>query len=208
MIPRYFHWVWPQNTDPNEHEVALRSWREYHPAWRCLIWTPLPGAVPALFRDLDFEIRELPTLINQELYSRLSRSAREQDQTHDALALLAGVEIVARYGGACPPMGNLCTGNTESLLQGVRLFIRQMATRAHQGEPSSRAIPPFYGATPNHPALWGVVRGWESATEQNKIANLSSAASFAEALQFGLGCHPDLVAFPATAFEMQLCAAL
>jgi len=27
-------------------------------------------------------------------------------------------------------------------------------------------------------------------------------------LQFGLGCHPDLVAFPATAFEMQLCAAL
>lgn len=210
MIPLFLHWVWPQTTAPCEAEAALRSWREHHPAWRHLIWTPEPNTVPALLHDLDFEVRALPPLVNQRLYSSLSHCASEEDETRcqNGRALVAGLEIVARYGGVCPPLGDFCTATIESLLHNVRLFTRPSAPHAGAKHSRGGVGLPLYGATPNHPALWKLVRELElnAMIQTHEGTRALCAASLAEIVQLRLNRHPDGVTFPAAAFEGQVCS--
>ena len=208
MIPHLLHWVWPHPAKMQvADEAALCSWRKHHPTWRCLVWTPEPEAVPASLHNLDFEIRELPPLVNQRLYSRLHGLIQEETEI---LRVLASIEIAAHHGGVCPPKSDFCNVSIEPLLKNVRLFKREL-TPDNCAEPllSQRELP-LYGATPNHPALWNAVCDVESFLAQSHPApaDTISAASLVQALQFHLECHPDLVPFPGGVFETQLCSVL
>lgn len=214
MIPQLLHWIWPHNAaiTPDE-ENALCSWHSHHPAWRLLFWTSQPEAAPAWLSNLDFEVRALPLLVNHRLYSLLgchSDHAEEENFPHEARAIIASIEIMARYGGVCPPRSDFCVGNIEPMLEGVRLFTRDSALpNADLGGSSTGASLPLYGASPNHPALWNMVRDLKnSAVAPRDCSCAISTPSLAELLQFRLGRHPDLVAFPAAAFEVELCSTL
>ena len=209
MIPHLLHWVWPHAAETQEaDEAALRSWREHHPAWRCLLWTPQSGAAPLSLHDFDLEIRELPPLVNRYFGLRLDGCAGEEDESIQRfLAAAASIEIVARYGGVCPPLGEFCRANLEPMLDSVRLFKRE--TAPHNGfEPSPPEEElPLYGATPNHPALWRAVGDLEISSPSH-FWEPAPLLWLAQALQFRLECHPDLVSFPAAAFQTQLISAL
>ena len=229
MIPHFLHWVWPHDCAmPPDDAAALRSWHDHHPAWRHLIWTSRPDAASASLLDRDYEVRPLPLLVNHRLYSLLgchSDRAQSEGFPHQARAMVASVEIMARYGGVCPPLGEHCVGNIEALLENVRLFTRDaMALDGPAHEVASRdasphgdktrgvlqgATLPLYGATSNHPALWNVVRDLKNSVVAGRdLVGALSAASLAELLQFRLGRHPDWVAFPAAAFEEGICSTL
>lgn len=222
MIPQILHWVWPHHAELEpDFQAALCLWREHHPSWRPMIWAPDPGEVPAALRDIDFEVRALPLLVNHRLYSLLGchcDRACERNPPHQARAVVASVEIVARYGGVCPPIGAPCCGNIESLLRDVRLFMRDGETRdigpsdetmklatSTSATPLSapQAALPLYGATPNHPALWNVVRDLKNSVVNGRSqCEMISAASLVDLVQFRLGRHLDSIAFPAAAFEV------
>ena len=210
MIPQFLHWVWPRSGDitPDE-EKALRSWHSNHPTWRHLFWTSEPEFTPAWLCDLDFEVRALPILLNQQLLCLLgchSEYAEEKDVSHESRALIASIEIMARYGGICPPQSGFCAGNIESMLEGVRLFTRDsVLLNSDLKRPSTDAVLPLYGASPNHPALWNMVRDLKnSMITPHDYSCAISVGSLVELLQFRLGRHPDLVTFPTAAFEMEL----
>ena len=225
MIPQLLHWVLPYNAElGRDQKRAIGSWREHHPSWRALIWAADPVAVAAMLADLDCEVRALPLLVNHRLYSLLGchgERGHQRDYPRAARAIVASIEVVARYGGVCPPIGEFCACNIESLLQGVRLFARD--TRGYvspDGEkfetmtaPIQTAINqaalPLYGATPNHPALWNVVRDLRNITLDARSENGAvCAASLAELVLFRLGRHSDNVFFPAAAFEVNSCSTL
>lgn len=210
MIPQLLHWVWPRSgaITPDE-ENALRSWHSNHPAWRHLFWTSQPENAPALLYDLDFEVRALPLLFNHQLYSLLGchcEHEEEENFLHEARAVVASIEIMACYGGVCPPQSDYCAGNIEPMLEGVRLFTRDNALlNADLKCSSTGASLPLYGASSNHPALWNMVRDLKnSVVAPRDCSCVISAGSLVELLQFRLGRHPDLVTFPAAVFEMKL----
>ena len=224
MIPQYLHWVWPCSAQMQpQDKAALCSWRDSHPAWRHLLWTSAPENVTEPLRQHDFEIRPLPLLVNHRLYSLLgchSDRVETENFPHQARAIVASIEIMARYGGVCPVIGECCACNIESLLRGVHLFTRDREGSDGTGHTaslgagkawrtSSGVALPLYGATPNHPALWNVVRDLRnSVTGTRECPAALSAAALVELLQFRLGRHPDLVTFPVAAFEEGLCSTL
>ena len=209
MIPHLLHWVWPHAAETQEvDEAALRSWREHHPAWRCLLWTPQPRAAPLSLHDFDLEIRELPPLANPHLGLRLGSCAGEEDESIQRfLAAAASIEIMARYGGVCPPLGEFCRANLEPMLDNVRLFRRDTAIGDGFGPSPSEVELPLYGATLNHPALWSAVGDLDIPSNCHSLEPVSPLW-LAQVLQFHLECHPDLVSFPAAAFQTQLSSAL
>lgn len=208
MIPQFLHWVLPYDAElGREQQLAFESWRAHHPSWRPLIWASDPGAVAAVMDDLGFEVRALPLLLNHRLYSLLGCHGDPTGERNAARALVASVEILARYGGVCPPTDEPCAGNIESLLHGVRLFMRD-ATSSDEAI-ASQSVHPFFGVTPNHPALWNMVRDLKNSVAGAPTnCEVVSAASLAELVQFRLEQHPDGIAFPAAAFEVNSCSTL
>ena len=208
MIPQFLHWVLPYGAELNrEQQMTFESWRAQHPSWRPLIWAADPGAVAGVMADLGFEVRALPLLLNHQLYSFLGGHGDPTGERNTARALIAIVEIVARYGGICPPIEEPCVGNIESLLQGVRLFTRDDSSSGDTR--TSPSVHPLFGAMPNHPALWNMVRELKNSVSGAPMSCAAvSAASLAELVQSHLEQHPDNIAFPAAAFEVNSCSTL
>ena len=211
MIPQFLHWIFPYRAELGyDQKRVLCSWREHHPSWRPMIWASDPAAVAVVMAEFDYEVRALPLLVNHRLYSLLGchdDQARQQNYPHDARAIVASIEIMARYGGICPPVGEPCDCNIESLLQGVRLFTRDdVPSHEENGETPSaltQTTLPLYGAMPNHPALWNVVSDLRnSALKARPQSGAVCAAALRELVLFRLGRHPDSVNFPAAAFEV------
>src|SRR5690606_18209558 len=62
-------------------------------------------------------------------------------------------ELVARMGGVYMDTDVRCLGNIDRLMVGVRLFV------CDEGRPPRACVGNYgFGATPNHPAMWTVVR--------------------------------------------------
>lgn len=189
MIPHQFHWVWlGHRTVPEKNQQWMRSWQEKHPAWRCIVWAEHPENI-----DLeDFEIKPLPPLINQKFYDGIGKWMTGW------VADLSRCDIVryeiALRGGVCLDTDVECFGNIETSLCGVSLFVAD--------EWESRCGNYLFGAAPNHPALYTVVRELGTRLGDLKTAvNAAHDATGPTYLNEQLCKHPDLVIYPHMLFN-------
>lgn len=198
MIPPFFHWVWLGVYPlPPKDQKWMRSWQEKHPSWNCILWAERPDLIHEPDVDLpEFEVRPLPPLINRKFYDGI-----EQWVTGRAVVAarsdIVRYELVARYGGVYLDTDVECFDAIDEVLDGVRLFV------SDEWGPSVGNY--MFGAKPNHPALWTVVRELSSHLNSHKTALNAVQATGPPYLNTKLRQHPDLVIFPHMLFN-PLCA--
>ena len=195
-IPLQFHWVWLGSDPlPEKDQAWMRSWRTYHPQWSFNLWAEHPETVAALHLP-DFHIRPLPPLVNRRFYDGI-----EQWVTGKAVLAarsdIVRYEIVAAQGGVYLDTDVECFGEVSQLMENVNLFV------ADEWGPSVGNY--MFGATPNHPALWTVVRELGPHLTSHKEAINAVVATGPAYLNPRLRQHPDLVIFPHMLFN-PLCA--
>lgn len=192
MIPQQFHWVWlGKKPLPEKDQGWMRSWQEKHPHWKCTVWAEHPDNI-----EIEgFEVRPLPPLINQKFYDGIG-------QWVTGLAATASRSDIVRYelllqGGVYLDTDVECFKNIEHLLSGVPLFV------ADEWGPCCGNY--MFGAAPNHPALYTVVR--ELGPHLNSLQGAVNAvqATGPTYLNAQLCKYPDLVIFPHMLFN-PLCA--
>jgi mannosyltransferase OCH1-like enzyme len=192
MIPQQFHWVWlGPNHISEKDQKWMRSWQEKHPAWSCTIWAEHPENINLE----DFEVRPLPPLINQKFYNGI-------EQWVTGRAATASRSDIVRYeimlqGGIYLDTDVECFGNIEHLLQGVTLFV------ADEWGPCNGNY--MFGALPNHPAIYTVVRELGSHLNSLKSAVNAVQATGPAYLNKQLQKYQDLVVYPHMLFN-PLCA--
>lgn len=158
MIPHIFHWVWlGQNPLPEKDRGWMQSWRTHHPGWRFVVWAQHPELI-----DLEgFEARPLPPLVNQWSYDNIERYVHERSVIA-ARSDLIRYEVVLE-GGVYLDTDVECFANIEARLDGVSLFVSDEWGQA-QGNGGNY----MFGAAPNHPAFYTVVRDLEFHIKSKK----------------------------------------
>lgn len=193
MIPKQFQWVWlGPNALPPKDQKWMRSWGEKHPDWRCIVWAEHPENITLE----GFEVKPLPPLINRKFYDGIEQWVTGRA----ALAARSDVvryELVARYGGVYLDTDVECFAAIDEVLCGVNLFV------ADEWGPSAGNY--MFGASPNHPALWTVVRELGPHLSGHKTALNAVQAAGPTYLNSRLRQYPDLVIFPHMLFN-PLCA--
>jgi|GEM_PF-1778131 len=155
-IPRIFHWVWVgENPFPEKDMAWLQSWRTHHPGWKFVIWCEHPKRV----KVPGFTSLKLPPMVNEQAYRDMAQYVNARAVTV-ARSDLVRYEVVARYGGIYLDTDVECFAPIDRLLDGVKLFLSNEI-----GQKSGNYM---FGATPNHPALWTILR--ELPAHLRKIA--------------------------------------
>lgn len=147
MIPKTLHFVWIGSFRiPDEFAANIISWRERHPHWKIILWSDMPELQPGA--ALGVEVRDLPPLVNKQYLSDLDRMAGQGKWA--ARSDLVRYEVVARYGGVYMDTDVRCFRCIDELLEGVDLFVCDEVYHCNGNY--------GFGARPNHPAMWTVVR--------------------------------------------------
>lgn len=142
-----------------------------------------------------FESLKLPPLVNEDAYRNMADYVNARAVTV-ARSDLVRYEVVARYGGVYLDTDVECFAPIDRLLDGVRLFMAN--------EFSNRSGNYMFGATPNHPALWTIVRHLQSHLQKVEAQYSEShkkfdAATITGSRYFGsqIRMYPsELVIFP------------
>jgi mannosyltransferase OCH1-like enzyme len=193
LMPRIFHWVWIGKNPLLEKDQAwMQSWRQRHPDWRCVVWCEHPENV-----SLEgFETFPLPPLVNRRYYYEIERWVTGKA----AIASRSDIvryEVIARYGGIYLDTDVECFKPIDELLTGVRLFV------SDEWGPCPGNY--MFGAIPNHPALWTVVR--EAGPHLNGLNGAVNAVNAVgpNYLNTKLRLYSDLLIFPHMLFN-PICA--
>lgn len=214
-IPQIFHFVWLGNSPIPENERAkIGAWKWHHSDWRVVVWCGFSpesiwprvhgsgsgvGHVPERASNgYGKEIEGVKSSVAVPFRPVVHRESIEfrplpKSVSGPFFAQTLHYEIVARYGGVCVQTGVDCFGNIENLLAGVRLFVAE--------ESEAVSPTPIFGAVPNHPAFWNLVRdlGRGLASRESGVDSLG-AAYLLPIVQN----HPDCVVYPQATFE-RLC---
>lgn len=194
MIPRLFHWVWlGPNLLPPRDQKWMRSWREKHPSWRCILWAERPELLDVSDEALpDFEVRPLPPLVNRKAYDSIEKWITGRAAVA-ARSDIVRCEIIARYGGVYLDTDVECFKDITMLLEGVRVFVSD----GEGGQPCNY----LFGAVPNHPALWTAVRELERHLASGSHSGDPVLATGPKYLSPCLHSAPELVIYPFQLFN-------
>lgn len=196
MIPNTFHWVWVgENPIPPRDLLWIKSWKDRHPHWDCVVWSERPEVVRRHNDLAGLRTMPLPPLVNHEMYERIEEWVTGRAVLASKSDIIR-MEVVARYGGVYLDTDVECFKPIDELLEGVELFI------SDEWGPSVGNY--MFGARANHPAMWRAVREVRGdAQGKGKINAVHLAGP--QYINRKLRDHPDLVIFPLQLFN-PLCA--
>lgn len=147
MIPKTFHFVWVGSCRIFDQFAAnIISWQERHPHWKIILWSDTPELQPG--RALGIEVRDLPPLVNEYALNALDHMAGRGKWAGRSDVIR--YEIIARYGGVYLDTDVRCFQCIDELMEGVDLFVCDEVYNCNGNY--------CFGARPNHPAMWTVVR--------------------------------------------------
>jgi mannosyltransferase OCH1-like enzyme len=158
MIPHIFHWVWlGDNPIPYKDKEWMSSWVKHHPeGWRFIVHAEHPSAVEL---PEKFEVRQIRPLISQWAYDHV------EQVVHQGAGIAARSDIV-RYevvleGGIYLDTDVECFAPIDRTIENVTLFV------SDQWGPSTGSPGNYmFGATPNHPAIYTVVRDMDASVRR------------------------------------------
>lgn len=147
MIPRVFHQVWIGSKPvPDRLRAWSETWLRFNPGWEHVLWADHPAVHAG---GPWTEVREFPPIINRWAYDHLPAYVGSRTAVA-ARSDIIRYEIVVRHGGVYLDFDVECFRPIGDLLEGVRLFI------ADEYGPANGNY--MFGAAPNHPAMWDLVR--------------------------------------------------
>lgn len=168
MIPRIFHWVWlGKKPIPDKDKEWMNSWVRHHGEnWQFVVHAEYPSAIQLGER---FTVRKLPPLISRWAYDNVEKAV------HEGAGIAARSDIV-RYevmleGGVYLDTDVECFGPIDERLENVSLFVSDQWGPS-LGSPGNY----MFGATPNHPAFYTVVREMDDSVRkplnEGKVGNV------------------------------------
>jgi inositol phosphorylceramide mannosyltransferase catalytic subunit len=167
MIPKIFHQVWINDTDPKLPEQFAQyrdGWLRLHPDWEYKLWN---------LQNLDFPLRR-PELI-------------EQAPNYSQLSDLLRFEIIHRYGGIYVDTDFECLRRIEPLLCDVELFFC-----SEDGETLAAGI---FGARPEHDLVLRLIDNLPSKMG-SESASIETGPRYVTRTLFNEGFPRDLTLFP------------
>lgn len=171
MIPKIFHQVWINDTDPRlpDRFAEYRDgWLRLHPNWDYKLWN---------LQNVDFPLRR-PELL---------KSAGSYAQLADILRL----EIVYQYGGIYIDTDFECLRSVEPLLDDVDLFFC-----SEDGETLAAGI---FGARPAHDLVLRLLDNLPSKMGRESAA-IETGPRYVTRTLFNQGFPRDLTLFPRKIF--------
>ncbi|RYX80058.1 hypothetical protein EON83_30250 [bacterium] len=195
-IPRLFHFVWVgPHPFPAKDAAWVASWLPRHPDWHAILWAESPETLGE-HAPKHLDVRPLPPLVNRNLFDDIEKWVPSR-AIFAARSDIVRYELIARFGGVYLDTDVECFQNIDSVLSGVRLF------RAEEWGPSYGNW--MFGAAPNHPQMWTIVRELAAHLKSHK-----AQMNVLEATGPGYFCrqidrHCDCVIFPHMLFN-PLCA--
>ncbi len=145
-IPRIIHQVWlgSRPIPARFHEWA-QEWRVLHPAWQVVLWSDRPELHAGPWQ----EVRNLPPLCNQWAFENV-RTIVGARAAIAAQSDIVRYEIIASHGGIYVDTDVEIFEPLDGFLDEIRLFVAD-----EYGGVCGNYL---FGAAPNHPAMWTVVR--------------------------------------------------
>ncbi len=204
MIPQDFHFVWiGDNPLPDNMRAWAKSWKTHNPDWSLNLW--IDRATSGPLEPFD-NVRQFPALINEALYKKIGHYVGVRP-TIAARSDIVRYELIARFGGVYLDTDVECFGPIAELLVGVKLFI------SDEMGPSPGNY--MFGAEPNHPAMWTMVREIEGECQtyfkEKMKPQIEATGGYDHVnpvivtgphyLNKQLRKHPDLVTFPSQLFN-------
>ena len=155
MIPSLLHWVWPHNASHNRDRSRVRFVaRASSGVARAAVGLGAGERCPP--RYLTSISRFAPcrcwSITGSPRYSAAhSEHASAAGFPHEARAIIAGIEIVARHGGVCVPTNQRCEGQHRGRCYKMCGFSRAKVARRsamRAGQPRCLRIRHFTGRAP------------------------------------------------------------
>ena len=171
MIPKVFHQIWINKTDPalpEQFAIYRDGWLRLHPGWDYKLWN---------MENIDFPLRR-PELL---------KKAGSYAQMADILRL----EIIYQHGGIYIDTDFECLNPIEPLINNVDLFFC-----SEDGLTFTQSI---FGAEKAHPLLLRLVEGLPSKIGI-ELPNLETGPGYVTKSLINDGFSGGLTVFPRTTF--------
>lgn len=131
-IPHVVHLIWLGSIPPLSVDIAIASWKKYHPDWEIKLWT-----------DNETSIFSWSSPRSEFFFNQVKSWSEKSD--------ILRFEILYQYGGIYADVDVICLKAFDDLLPGLRYFACFEENRLELGRPLIGSA--IIGASPNHPII-------------------------------------------------------